>query len=695
MSSHPRRWLRLVAATLALSAGALAQPLAAGARIATSGSGRFLDTIDWLEWGSPFEVISGAGTVARTRVASVGGVDLVVGCSLTKFGGIALAYRPGDWHGDALDELYGMSGTETANTLISGITNPGDATNLTTTLQFACSATLGGQPFALGGLVVADAEQSIEPERVQASIAAQATWRIIDRLRSPGCDASTVATATDTAETKTLVLAGAELCATGPAVVAYADGATSGTAAVYSPPFGRSAVALGIWVPVDLGDAPLSYGEAGHALDLALAGGDVPAPSPTLVSDDAFTLATPTAPATRLGDSVDPGGGTLSENASGDDVAGTGGTFGAADDETEHPPLRIDVVAGSSFTHAGVACTGPGFVAGWIDFDASGSFDADERSETAPCDAESVDLAWTVPADAVAQGRTFERLRIAAREADVAGPTGFAASGEVEDHSLTLAVSPRPQPPAPAPAPAPPLPGEAPAVDLLPLASPLPAASTTGSGRTAAPAPSPAPAPAPEPHQGKSVAIAESTGTVRVRVPGSTRFVDLARLTEVPLGSRIDAREGKATITVEVDARTGATQTGTFFRGIFVVTQTRGPKPVLVLTLAGGSFADCSTTPATRSILGAASSPVPFQFAARKRSKRKVRRLWGKGKGDFRSTGVRSSATVRGTYWLVEDRCDGTYTRVRRGIVDVRDFGQRKTVRLQARKRYLYLAKAR
>jgi hypothetical protein len=185
---------------------------------------------------------------------------------------------------------------------------------------------------------------------------------------------------------------------------------------------------------------------------------------------------------------------------------------------------------------------------------------------------------------------------------------------------------------------------------------------------------------------------------VRVKVPGSARYVDVAGLAEVPLGSRVDARRGKVTITVEVDARTGATQTGTFFSGIFVVTQTPAPKPVLVLTLAGGSFSGCSgRTAARRSIPGAASDPVAFAFAARKRSKRskrKVRRLWGKGKGDFRSAGLRSAATVRGTYWMVEDRCDGTYTRVREGTVDVRDFRLRKTIRLRAGKRSSYLAKA-
>ena len=70
--------------------------------------------------------------------------------------------------------------------------------------------------------------------------------------------------------------------------------------------------------------------------------------------------------------------------------------------------------------------------------------------------------------------------------------------------------------------------------------------------------------------------------------------------------------------------------------------------------------------------------------------KRKGRRLWGKGKGRFRTRGKRSSALVRGTTWLVEDRCDGsTLTRVAEGTVTVRDFGRRKNVTVKKGKRYV------
>ena len=71
--------------------------------------------------------------------------------------------------------------------------------------------------------------------------------------------------------------------------------------------------------------------------------------------------------------------------------------------------------------------------------------------------------------------------------------------------------------------------------------------------------------------------------------------------------------------------------------------------------------------------------------AAKKVTKR---RLWGDGKGKFRTKGKHSAATVVGTKWLVEDRCDSTLTRVVRGKVSVRDFVKKKTVSVKAGGRY-------
>ena len=74
---------------------------------------------------------------------------------------------------------------------------------------------------------------------------------------------------------------------------------------------------------------------------------------------------------------------------------------------------------------------------------------------------------------------------------------------------------------------------------------------------------------------------------------------------------------------------------------------------------------------------------------AAKVSKRTIRRLRAKAKGRFRTRGRRSAATVRGTSWWTEDRCDGTLTKVQSGKVAVRDFGRRKTIVVRRGQRYL------
>ncbi len=232
-----------------------------------------------------------------------------------------------------------------------------------------------------------------------------------------------------------------------------------------------------------------------------------------------------------------------------------------------------------------------------------------------------------------------------------------------------------------------------------------PSATTTRTLTIAAavvpPPPPPPPPPArPAPDKGASVTVRETFGRVRVRLPGTTRYVELSRLTEIPLGSRVDARKGRVQVTAEVDAATHRTESSLFYDGIFDIRQTKGSKPILEATIVGGTFAGCQPRRASSAARrGAAGGPLAEPFlalaaATKKRSKRKVRRLWGKGEGSFRTKGKRSSATVRGTWWLVEDRCDGTLNRVKQGRVDVRDFRLKKTIRLRAGQRSIYLAKA-
>ena len=73
--------------------------------------------------------------------------------------------------------------------------------------------------------------------------------------------------------------------------------------------------------------------------------------------------------------------------------------------------------------------------------------------------------------------------------------------------------------------------------------------------------------------------------------------------------------------------------------------------------------------------------------------KPKTRKLWGDGKGKFRTKGAYSAATIRGTKWLVTDTCTTTTTKVTQGTVTVQDLVKKKTKVVRAGKSYVARAK--
>ena len=105
------------------------------------------------------------------------------------------------------------------------------------------------------------------------------------------------------------------------------------------------------------------------------------------------------------------------------------------------------------------------------------------------------------------------------------------------------------------------------------------------------------------------------------------------------------------------------------------------------LALAGGSFRGCPVPSAT-------ATRRAFAVAAAKKPKKKphkvIRQLWSKDNhGKFQTYGHNSVATVRGTEWITQDRCDGTLTRVIQGTVTVRNNKTHRTVTITAGHSYL------
>ena len=187
----------------------------------------------------------------------------------------------------------------------------------------------------------------------------------------------------------------------------------------------------------------------------------------------------------------------------------------------------------------------------------------------------------------------------------------------------------------------------------------------------------------PPPVAGKSVVADVVSGTVFIQTPrgksirrgkgkGSrayaARFRRYRGKANIPVGSLIDTRKGRIAITSASDLK-GGTQDGEFYDGIFQIKQARAAQPVtdaLLITSRSG----CG------------------KGSAHASAKKKLGRLGATAKGRFRTRGRYSAASVRGTSWLVEDRCDGTFTKVSRGRVSVRDNVKRKTILLTAGQSY-------
>jgi hypothetical protein len=178
------------------------------------------------------------------------------------------------------------------------------------------------------------------------------------------------------------------------------------------------------------------------------------------------------------------------------------------------------------------------------------------------------------------------------------------------------------------------------------------------------------------PQPGVIVGVQKVGGKVFVKQPGG-KFVPLNGPTEIKVGSIVDTTHGTIKLTAGLGG--GKTNSANFNDGLFKIQQSRARNAYMVLVLQGGNFGVCR---------GRTLSALAIDA----KRKRPIRRLWGNGKGRFTTRGRYSSATVRGTHWLVQDRCDGTLTRVLRGVVKVIDFRKHKTVSVRAG--HVYLAKA-
>jgi len=193
----------------------------------------------------------------------------------------------------------------------------------------------------------------------------------------------------------------------------------------------------------------------------------------------------------------------------------------------------------------------------------------------------------------------------------------------------------------------------------------------------------------PPPVEGVSVDLLPIVGTVLVN--GQPIALLVGR--QLPFGAIIDATNG--TVVLQ-SIKNGVLQQMQFAGGIFQVFQL--PDGTTQLVLQGGDFSVCQsfkppkvkakakTTKKKKTTRRASSAAVLSNAHT-------VRVLWGNGEGSFQTKGKYAAATVRGTIYEVADRCDGTFTKVERGIVSVHDDALNKDVTVNAGESYLAKAK--
>jgi hypothetical protein len=201
----------------------------------------------------------------------------------------------------------------------------------------------------------------------------------------------------------------------------------------------------------------------------------------------------------------------------------------------------------------------------------------------------------------------------------------------------------------------------------------------------------------PPPVLGKTENVALLSGIVFVRLPGHAAgdqehgalskgqgFIPLTAARQLPSGSQIDSRLGTLSVASAASTGHGKPQVATLGGAIFGVSQSAHglTKGLTTFALLEGdfpgapSYTNCRRHAADHGSLSArAAKASPTVLQTLKASD---------NHGKFRTRGRYSAATVRGTQWVTQDRCDGTLTIVKRGTVSVFSTVTRRTVTVHA-----------
>ncbi len=326
---------------------------------ATGGAGQYIGDIFWLDW------VDSDFTEGHTKTFTLPG-NIVVQATISNItGGALTAYTPGGWEGDSFDDLYSGTGPV-------GIHGCAGCTN---TFRMTFAASVDGQPIPFD-VVVADAEDSNPSEYITWTTDGD-TWQVIETFRPEYMVISF------SNGDKTITTRGKQQTHNG-TILSVSSNVTNIDVEMHGT--GNSAMAFGVFLSFDHGDAPASYGDTQHFIDQDYTGGGNPTPGVDNTIDPAssLTVATITNHTTRyLGATPPDGDGSAlnSVNADGDDTTNI-------DDEDGVTPLQSpNATAPSLWTNGSnggrvevTVAGGAAYLIGVFDFNHDGVYDVSTGS---------------------------------------------------------------------------------------------------------------------------------------------------------------------------------------------------------------------------------------------------------------------------------------------------------------------------
>ncbi|MER2624186.1 MAG: CshA/CshB family fibrillar adhesin-related protein, partial [Accumulibacter sp.] len=382
-----------------------------------TGGGQYQNQIYWLDWRG-FTFANG-----QSRTFNLpGGVTVTATVSNLSGGTITIA-RPEDYGPAAMNRAY-------PNT---GYTAIKSCTACTNRFRLTLSASVSGTAIPVD-MVVADAEAADSQEYLKVTTDGNA-WQLLEQFQA----ANLRATWSNNDQTLELHGNGATTYGTALAVstnVIQFDFELKGS--------GISAAALGVFLPLDYGDAPASFGDAGHYIRQTFTGGlpgatKVYNPVSTAFTNFAVISDAPTVFVGAVKPDADPGSLNTGANAAtalGDDTNNTDDEDGVA----SFPPLTRNATSYAVNVTVHNTSGGPAMLWGWVDFNGDGQFSADESASATVANGSnpaSVTLNWpTVHVTAPQGTKIYARLRITTGNLTANDATGAAADGEAEDYVL-------------------------------------------------------------------------------------------------------------------------------------------------------------------------------------------------------------------------------------------------------------------